>query len=122
MKHEKKTVKQRERRSFRVRKSLRGTAQRPRLSVFRSHKHVYAQLIDDSQGKTLASASTVDEDVRAGVPYGGNKGAAERVGKTLAQRALAAGIQRVCFDRGRFKFHGRVAALADAARAAGLEL
>ncbi len=93
---------------------------RPRLTVFRSHKHVYAQVIDDAAGRTLASASTVDKELRAQVQYGGNKTAAQAIGKAIAERALAAGIKQVAFDRGGCQYHGRVAALADAAREAGL--
>ncbi len=111
---------QRTRRRYRVRKSIRGTAVRPRLSVFRSHQNVAAQIIDDSAGKTLVAVSTLDKDLREQVSYGGNKGAAQAVGKALAEKALAAGIKEVCFDRGHFNYHGRVAALADAAREAGL--
>jgi large subunit ribosomal protein L18 len=119
--HEKALLKQRTRRQFRVRKRIAGTAERPRLTIFRSHKHVYAQVIDDSQGRTLVSASTVDGELRSGVKYGGNKDAAAAVGKSIAARALAAGIKKVCFDRGSCQYHGRVATLADAAREAGLE-
>jgi len=90
------------------------------LSVFRSVKHVYAQVIDDASGRTLVSASTVDKDLKGEVGYGGNKAAAAAVGKAVAARALAAGIKQVCFDRGANQYHGRVAALADAAREAGL--
>ncbi|MDX1947115.1 MAG: 50S ribosomal protein L18 [Pirellulaceae bacterium] len=111
---------QRTRRKFRVRKSIRGTTARPRLSVHRSHQNVAAQIIDDSLGKTLVSASTQDKALREQLAYGGNKGAAQAVGKALAEKALAAGIKEVCFDRGHFRYHGRVAALADAAREAGL--
>jgi large subunit ribosomal protein L18 len=111
---------QRTRRRFRVRKTIRGTGDRPRLSVYRSHQNVSAQIIDDMSGKTLASASTLDTDFREKVKYGGNKGAAQAIGKAIAEKALAAGIKQVCFDRGHFKYHGRVAALADAAREAGL--
>jgi large subunit ribosomal protein L18 len=89
--------------------------------VFRSHKHIAAQVIDDSTGRTLAAASSLDKQLRDGVGFGGNKQAAEAIGKAVAERAKAAGITKVCFDRGSFKYHGRVAALADAARAAGLE-
>jgi len=89
--------------------------------VFRTHKHIYAQIIDDGSGKTLASASSVDRQIRSAVGFGGNKQAAEAIGKAVAERALAAGVSKVCFDRGSFRYHGRVAALADAARAAGLE-
>jgi large subunit ribosomal protein L18 len=111
----------RQRRTYRVRANIRGTAERPRLSVFRSHKHFSCQLIDDEAGKTLASASTRDKALRSEVGYGGNKNAAAIVGKTLAEKALAAGIKKACFDRGPYKFHGRVAAAAQAARDAGLE-
>lgn len=114
---------QRQRRRWRVRKVIRGTAERPRLSVFRSHRHICCQVIDDFSGKTLVSAGTVDKDVRGDVvKYGGNKQAAETLGRLIAEKALAAGITQVKFDRGNYKYHGRVAALADAARAAGLGL
>jgi large subunit ribosomal protein L18 len=118
--HEKTILQQRQRRVFRVRKRLRGTTERPRLTVFRSHKHVYAQVVDDSAGRTLASASTLDKDLLADVKYGGNKSAAQLVGKVIAQRAIAAGVKQVAFDRGACQYHGRVAALAEAAREAGL--
>jgi large subunit ribosomal protein L18 len=120
MNNDKATRLQRIRRRQRVRKPLRGTAERPRLSVFRSHKHVGCQVIDDAHGKTLASASTRDKELRGQVKYGGNKTAAEAVGKAIAERAKAAGVEKVVFDRGSYKYHGRVAALADAARKAGL--
>ena len=120
MNHERAILKQRKRRTFRVRKRIRGTAARPRLTVFRSHKHLYAQVIDDGDGRTLAAASTVDKDLRGDVKYGGNKGAAAAIGKAIAERAVAAGITQVAFDRGACQYHGRVAALADAARQAGL--
>lgn len=113
--------KQRQRRRFRVRKRLTGTAERPRLSVFRSHKHMYAQLIDDGSAKTVASASTADKDLKAAISFGGNKDAAAVVGKAIAERAQEAGIKTVTFDRSHFQYHGRVAALATAAREAGLE-
>ena len=100
---------------------MSGTAECPRLSVFRSHTHIYAQLIDDESGRTLASCSTVEKEICADGVYGGNKSAAQLVGKSLGERAKAAGIERVCFDRGPFKYHGRVQALADAAREAGLQ-
>jgi large subunit ribosomal protein L18 len=92
------------------------------LAVFRSHKHIYAQVIDDAAGKTIASASTLDKELRESVKYGGNKAAAAAVGKVVAQRALAAGVTQVAFDRRQYKYHGRVAALANAARDAGLDL
>ena len=103
-----------------MRKRVRGTTARPRLTVFRSHKHVYAQVIDDSTGRTLAAASTVDKDLKGVVKYGGNAAAATAIGKAIAERALAAGIKQVAFDRGTAQYHGRVAALANAAREAGL--
>ncbi len=111
--------KQRLRRTRRVRKALRGTAERPRLSVRRSNKHIYCQLIDDELGKTLASASTRDRGLRSN-KYAGNKEAAAEIGTALAQRAIAEGITSVRFDRGPYQYHGRVQALADAAREAGL--
>ena len=121
MDHSRTIFRQRLRRRFRVRKPLRGTAERPRLSVFRTDKHIYAQIIDDASGKTLASASSVYRQIREAVGFGGNKQAAEAIGRAVAERARAAGVTKVCFDRGSFKYHGRVAALADAARAAGIE-
>jgi large subunit ribosomal protein L18 len=105
-----------------VRKRLRGTADRPRLSVKRSHKHFYCQLIDDSSGRTLAAASTLDKDVRGQVKHGGNQTAATAVGKALAAKAAANGVRAACFDRGQYKYHGRVAALANAVREAGISL
>jgi len=111
------------RRMYRVRNKLKRVSTRPRLSVFRSHKHIYAQIIDDTQGRTLAAASTVEKDIRDMVGgYGGNIQAATVVGRIIAERALAAGIRQVVFDRGPYKYHGRVAALADAARDAGLDI
>ena len=104
-----------------MRNRIKADATRPRLSIFRSHKHVYAQIIDDEAGRTLATASTVDGQLRQEVRYGGNKTAAAAVGKAIAQRAIEAGVQEVVFDRREYKYHGRVAALADAARAAGLK-
>ena len=111
----------RERRHLRVRKKVSGTPSRPRLAVFRSEHHIYAQLIDDTQGRTLAAASTLDPTLRGDVKYGGNVSAAQAVGRLVGERAKEQGIQRVVFDRGGFAYHGRVAALADAAREAGLE-
>jgi large subunit ribosomal protein L18 len=108
------------RRHHRVRKKVRGTAERPRLAVFRSNRHITAQVIDDLAGRTLAAASTVEPDLRAGATA--NKAAAVAVGRLVAERAKAAGVERVTFDRGGFLYHGRVAAVADAAREAGLEL
>jgi large subunit ribosomal protein L18 len=109
----------RRRRHIRVRKKVRGNAERPRLAVFRSNKHVYAQVIDDVAGRTVASASTVEAD--AGSAPSGSVAAAKAVGKRLGERAKAAGVSSVVFDRGGFKYHGRVAAVADGARGAGLE-
>ncbi len=105
----------------RVRQRVAGTEARPRLSVFRSLKHIYAQIIDDVQGRTLASASSRDKEVRQQLRYGGNVAAAKVVGTVLGERARQAGITRVVFDRGGYKYHGRIKALADAARKAGLE-
>ena len=109
------------RRQRHVRKRLFGTVERPRLAVFRSSKHIYAQVINDTTGTTLASASTLDEDVKGHAAYGGNKSAATVVGRVVAERAKKAGIDKVCFDRRSYKYHGRVQALADAAREAGLQ-
>jgi large subunit ribosomal protein L18 len=102
----------------RIRRRVQGTAERPRLAIFRSLNHIYAQLIDDERGATLASASSVEKDLRGST--GGNIEAARRVGRAIAERALAKGIEQVVFDRGGFRYHGRVKALADAAREAGL--
>jgi large subunit ribosomal protein L18 len=120
MNHEKTIYRQRLRRRRRVRNRLKGDATRPRLSVFRSHKHTYVQLIDDHTGVTLVSANTNEKNAPADVKYGGNRNAASAIGKLIAERALAAGIKDVAFDRGEYKYHGRVAALAAAAREAGL--
>ncbi len=113
--------KRRTRRKIRVRKRIFGLPERPRLTVFRSLKNIYAQIIDDTESKTLASASTQDKELAGDVSYGGNKKAAAVVGATLAERAKAKGIVRVSFDRNGFKYHGRVKELADAARKGGLE-
>ncbi len=109
------------RRQRHVRKRLFGTAERPRLAVFRSSKHIYAQVINDETATTLASASTMDSEIKGQHPYGGNKAAAETVGRIVAERAKKAGIDKICFDRRSYKYHGRVQALADAARKAGLQ-
>jgi len=121
MDHSRTILRQRIRRRHRVRRHIRGTTERPRLAVFRTHKHIYAQIIDDSAGRTLASASSMDKQIRDAIGFGGNKQAAEAIGKAVAERAQAAGVKKVCFDRGEFRYHGRVAALAEAARAAGLD-
>jgi large subunit ribosomal protein L18 len=111
--------KARQKRHLRVRKLVTGTAARPRLNVFRSLSHIYAQVIDDVTGTTIVAASTMDKDLS--VTYGGNIEAAKVVGAAVAARALAKGINKVVFDRGGYIYHGRVAALAQAAREAGLE-
>jgi large subunit ribosomal protein L18 len=110
----------RDRRHRRVRKKVTGTSERPRLAVFRSSKHIYVQAIDDLAGRTLVSASTMEADVRGGATA--TIAAAKNVGKLLGERARAAGITTVVYDRGGFKYHGRVAAVADGAREAGLTL
>ncbi len=107
-------------RRTRARVRLRGKG-RPRLSVFRSERHIYAQIIDDLKQVTLAAASSLEKEMRARLKSGGDKSAAGEVGKTIAERALAKGIKEVVFDRGGYRYHGRVKALADAARAGGLK-
>ena len=114
--------KRRGRRKKRVRKSVFGTADRPRLSVSRSSQNIYAQLIDDEAGRTLAEASTRGKGIRDEVGYGGNAKAASVVGKLLAERAGEQGIKLAVFDRNGYRFHGRVKALAEAAREAGLKI
>ncbi len=109
------------RRQRHVRNRLSGTPERPRLAVFRSSKHIYAQMVNDQTGTTLVAASTIEPDIKAQVKYGGNKAAAAVVGRVVAERAKQAGIDKVCFDRRSYKYHGRVAALAQAARDAGLK-
>ena len=108
-------------RHLRVRKKITGTAARPRLSVFRSSKHISAQLIDDVQGVTLAAASTLDKELAANVGNGGSVEAARQVGELIAKRAKAKGFDKVVFDRGGYLYHGRIQALADAAREGGLD-
>ena len=105
----------------RVRTRVTGTPERPRLCVYRSLGHIYAQVIDDRTGKTLASASSVDKETKKNLKGGGNVAAAKVIGKAIADRAKAAGVSKVVFDRGGYKYHGRVKALADAAREAGLQ-
>ena len=113
---------QRKRRKNRIRNRVRKSAAgKPRLSIFRSNNHIYAQVIDDEAGNTLAAASTVQKDLYGVGKYAGNKEAAAKVGKLIAERAKEKGITEVVFDRGNYKYHGRVAALADAAREAGLQ-
>jgi len=111
----------RAKRKKRIRRKLEGTSERPRLSVFRSDKHIYAQIIDDTRGITLAAASTRAPAYREAPPPEGKVGAAEQVGTLIAQQAQAKGISKVVFDRNGFIYHGRVRALADAARKAGLD-
>ncbi len=115
------TIRRRLRRRHRIRKRVLGTRERPRLSVFRSHKNIYAQLIDDMAGTTICHASTRDKKLRDSLGYGGNRAAAGKIGGELAAQAKEQGIERVVFDRNGYKFHGRVKALADAARQAGLK-
>ena len=110
---------QQKRRRFRVRNKIQGTAERPRLSVYRSSKHIYAQLIDDLSGETVAAASSCGKE--AGIKYGGNIKAAKAVGQKIAEAAKTKGIAKAAFDRGHYRYHGRVKALADAAREAGLQ-
>jgi len=105
----------------RVRQRVEGTTERPRLCVYRSLGHIYAQVIDDRAGKTLVSASSVDKETKKNLKGGGNIAAAKVIGKAIAERAKAAGVVKVVFDRGGYKYHGRVKALADAAREAGLQ-
>jgi len=108
-------------RHAKVRVTLSGTAESPRLAVYRSTKHIYAQLINDEKHETLCSSSSLDKDMKEKLPHGGNVDAAKMVGEAIAKKALKLGIKECVFDRGGFLYHGRVAALADAAREAGLE-
>src|SRR5580704_7846752 len=121
MDHQKAKLRRQLRRRQHVRRSITGTSERPRLSVFRSSKHIYAQLIDDLTGVTLAAATSNSPDLRPTMPYGGNVKAAVVVGKKLAEAAKAKGITKAAFDRGHYRYHGRVKALADAAREGGLQ-
>jgi large subunit ribosomal protein L18 len=111
----------RQRRHERIRRFVSGTAERPRLNVFRSLQHIYAQVIDDEQGHTLAAASTIDPDLREQLDGLNKSQQAARVGQLVAQRALAQGLKKVVFDRGGYPYHGRIKALADGAREGGLE-
>lgn len=108
------------RRRNHVRRKVRGTSERPRLTVFRSSKHIYVQIIDDLTGFTLAAASSGGKEGTSQLPYGGNIKAAQAVGQLIAQRAKEKGINQVAFDRGHYRYHGRIKALADAAREGGL--
>lgn len=109
------------RRTKRIRRSLLGTSERPRLAVARTLRNIEAQIVDDLTGKTLVSVSTRSKDIQAQAPYGGNQSAAKLVGKLIGEKAQAAGITKVCFDRRGRRYHGRVKAVADAAREAGLQ-
>jgi large subunit ribosomal protein L18 len=111
----------RERRKLRIRRKISGTPERPRLTVFRSAKHIYAQVVDDAAGATVAHASTLSRDVRGDVNEASKLDAAKKVGHTIAKLLLAKGIEKVVFDRNGYLYHGRVRALADAAREAGLK-
>ncbi len=115
-----KKLKAKMRRKHRARKRIFGSPERPRLSVFRSSRHIYAQIIDDYAGVTLASASTRSKSIRSEISAGGNKDAAEAIGTAIAKQAIGVGIKCVSFDRNRYRYHGRVKSLADAARKAGL--
>jgi len=119
-KHSTRRVQLRLRRRKHTQKTIRGTAIRPRLNIFRSNTHIYAQVIDDDSGRTLAAASSLSADVKATSTDADKRGTAKLVGQELAKRAIAAGVQTVVFDRNGFKYHGRVAALADGAREGGL--
>jgi len=109
------------RRHARIRKSLSGSSERPRISIFKSARHIYAQIIDDVKGVTLVAASSMDKELRGSMKHGGNREAAKKVGEALARRAVDKGLRQVVFDRGGFLYHGRVKELADSAREAGLE-
>jgi len=123
MKKFKQINRQRSNRAYRVSNQVkRYSSDRPRLCVFRSNSHIYAQIIDDEQGKTIVSAGTLDKELKSSNPNGGNCAAAEAVGTAVATKALAAGVTKVAFDRHGFKYHGRVKALAEAARIAGLDI
>ena len=111
----------RQKRHLRTRKHIVGTAERPRLNVFRSLNNIYAQVINDVTGETIAAASSLDKDLKGSIAYGGNLEGAKAVGTAIANRAKEKGVEKVVFDRGGYLYHGRVAALAEAAREAGLE-
>ena len=122
MNQNKKRVLQRRRRKLHIRRKVRGTSGKPRLSVFRSHQNIYCQLIDDSTGKTMASASTLSEHLKGELgKKGGNRAAASAVGKAMGEKARGLGVERIQFDRNGARYHGRVKALAEAAREAGLK-
>jgi large subunit ribosomal protein L18 len=116
----KEKIEARLKRKKRVRKKIGGTALRPRLCVYKSLKHIYAQLVDDGSGRVITGVSTLTADLKGGAGYGGNAGAAKKVGEAMAKKALALGIREILFDRNGFKYHGRIKALADGAREGGL--
>ncbi len=120
MDHIKEKLRKRTRRHLRIRRKVNGTVERPRLSVYRSLKHIYCQIINDINGKTLVAASTQTPEIRSQMTYGGNVKAAELVGKKIAEEALKIGITKVVFDKGGYKYHGRVKALAESARKSNL--
>ena len=122
MKKFKQINRQRRNRAYRVSNKVKQFSDRPRLCVFRSNAHIYAQVIDDEQGNTIVAAGTLDKDLKKEIANGGNCAAAEKIGAAIAAKAIAAGITKVAFDRHGFKYHGRVKALADAARGAGLDI
>lgn len=121
MKASRKKVERRNRRKRGLRKRIRGTAERPRLTVFRSNQNIYAQIIDDDSGVTLCEASTRNKDLRDQVSHGGNVAAAKAVGAALAERAKSKAIETICFDRNGYKYHGRIKALAETLRESGLK-
>ena len=121
MSNQQKKLFKRQKRHWRIRKILKGTTERPRLSIYRSLKHIYAQVIDDTQGYTLCSVSTLSPEIKKSIKGGGNIGAAKEVGKKLSEIALKKSIQKVVFDRGCFPYHGRIKALAESARESGLK-
>ncbi len=121
MNAQKRKIKSRDRRQKHVRRNISGSPVRPRLAIFRSHRHMYCQVIDDTTGRTLASASTRDRKMKSSVLYGGNVKTAETLGAAIAERAKTAGVEQVVFDRRSYKFHGRVKALAESARKGGLK-
>lgn len=116
-----KSVQRRERRKMAIRKNVYGTTERPRLTIFKSARHIYAQIIDDVKGHTIVASSTVAKELQEAIKYGGNMTAAKQVGEKLAEKAIAAGIKSVVFDRNGYRYHGRLRALADAARQKGLQ-
>lgn len=115
------TLKKRLKRKVALRKKISGTPERPRMSVFRSNKNISVQIIDDNDGKTIVSASTIDKDIRENIANGGNKDAAKKLGEIIAKRALDKNIDTVVFDRNGFRYHGRIKELADSARQSGLK-